>query len=171
MSEAYAKYLQSDHWKALRLTAIERDGHKCTRCGAVVRLNVHHEVYRSRWEDGILDDVRTLCQTCHRIEHGLRVITDFDRKYRELDMKLRYEVFPTQAEQRQLVGLIVWEEEAQRACALFRNIATMRIITTSTRMWDSWLKKSSTVKGRLWRWSENKLNRLDMEVSNVGQTL
>lgn len=82
---AHRDYLQTDHWFELRNSAIERDGGKCVRCGDSMSLQVHHKVYRDRFELGVLEDVETLCERCHRIEHGLPVRrTEFQLKRDEI---------------------------------------------------------------------------------------
>lgn len=68
---AYLEYLKSEHWRVLRRAVIHRDGMKCVRCPARVRLQAHHKFYRDRFEDSIPDDLITLCRTCHRAEHGI----------------------------------------------------------------------------------------------------
>ncbi len=65
----YQEYLGSEHWEKLRESALERDGRKCAECGKKKRLQVHHKVYQKRWEDGKLEDVETLCSSCHRGKH------------------------------------------------------------------------------------------------------
>lgn len=70
--EEYKVYLESPHWKALRGEALVRDGRKCTRCGSTVILQVHHMIYRTRFEDSLLSDLITLCKECHQAEHGLK---------------------------------------------------------------------------------------------------
>lgn len=88
---AHRDYLKTDHWFELRNSAIERDGGKCVRCGGNTVLQVHHKIYRERFELGVLEDVETLCQRCHRIEHGLPVRrTDFQRKCEEIDRHFNY---------------------------------------------------------------------------------
>lgn len=67
---AYREYQATDHWAALRTAAVARDGGKCVRCGSTAILQVHHTLYRTPFEAGILSDVETLCRQCHRKEHG-----------------------------------------------------------------------------------------------------
>lgn len=74
----HQKFLKSEFWLALRQKAIERDGGTCIWCGATERLHVHHKIYRDDWYDTRLEDLETLCNTCHRIEHGLWVHTPLD---------------------------------------------------------------------------------------------
>lgn len=71
---AYRVYLQSEHWRGLRLEAFKRYGRKCSKCPATCRLDVHHVRYRHPWTAGIVDDLMILCRRCHELEHGLVVV-------------------------------------------------------------------------------------------------
>ena len=66
---AYQEYLKSDHWAKLRNRAFARDGHKCVECGKRWELEGHHKLYRERFEDGVLEDIVTLCFEHHRAKH------------------------------------------------------------------------------------------------------
>ena len=65
----YQTYLQSQHWADLRGKAITRDGSKCRRCPSTLNLEVHHTIYRDRFEDSLLEDLETLCHECHHKHH------------------------------------------------------------------------------------------------------
>ena len=61
----------SHRWLRNREAALERDGHRCVKCGATVNLHVHHVV---PWESGqedphALDNLATLCARHHRAAH------------------------------------------------------------------------------------------------------
>jgi 5-methylcytosine-specific restriction endonuclease McrA len=66
--EAYAKYLESDHWKDLRRRKLAESGYQC-RCGAREDLQVHHKCYRDSWYDTELFELEVLCRPCHQLEH------------------------------------------------------------------------------------------------------
>jgi 5-methylcytosine-specific restriction endonuclease McrA len=60
---------RSAHWRALRLLALERAGHRCECCrkeSAI--LEVHHLTYVRLWRER-LEDVTVMCQRCHSTEH------------------------------------------------------------------------------------------------------
>lgn len=79
---AYRVYLQSEHWRSLRLEAFKRYGRKCSKCPATCRLDVHHVRYRHPWTDGVMDDLMILCRRCHELEHGLVVVIPVrDKKF------------------------------------------------------------------------------------------
>jgi hypothetical protein len=59
---AYREYLQSDHWRELRLLAYRQYGRKCSKCPATCRLDVHHLRYRWPWSDGVVGDLQILCR-------------------------------------------------------------------------------------------------------------
>lgn len=74
-AEGYAKYLESDHWDRLRTCVLERDCHRCVRCGSTERLQAHHKFYRDDWEQALVSDCETLFRPCHEKEHGISVTT------------------------------------------------------------------------------------------------
>jgi len=118
--KAYREYLRSEHWKQLRLSAIERDGGKCVRCPSSDRLQVHHRVYRGRWEDGVLEDVESLCRKCHRLEHGYGS-TDFESKWREIERCFRYQKRPAITQWLELKALME-EEDSEYAIIEFGEL-------------------------------------------------
>ena len=67
---AYAEYLKSYHWQAMRPRALKRAGHKCQVCAAVTSLDVHHNDY-SRLGGELMTDLVVLCRRCHELFHGV----------------------------------------------------------------------------------------------------
>lgn len=65
---SYAAYLQSGHWRALRLRALNRDGFRCRSCGSKRNLAVHHRWYVVLGAEH-LSTLETLCGKCHRKIH------------------------------------------------------------------------------------------------------
>lgn len=58
-------------WLSAREQARRRDGYKCQKCGATKHLEVHHIVPYRLTQDNSLDNLITLCHTCHeKVEHG-----------------------------------------------------------------------------------------------------
>lgn len=72
-AEAYREYLQTEHWRVLRSSVLDRDGHKCRKCGSGKFLQVHHRIYRTLWTETIADDLVTLCNDCHEREHDIHL--------------------------------------------------------------------------------------------------
>lgn len=70
--EEYRKLLLTKEWKSKRQSILERDSYKCTRCGSIDKLNIHHIKYirgRNAWEyDNSL--LITLCYKCHSEIHN-----------------------------------------------------------------------------------------------------
>lgn len=68
----YSEYLQSEHWKDIRLMALRRASFRCQLCNAQDKLNVHHRTYERRGEE-LLSDLTVLCEPCHAKHHGKEV--------------------------------------------------------------------------------------------------
>lgn len=64
----YQQYLQSAHWKQIRLQALDEAGHRCQLCNSPQQLNVHHRTYERRGEE-LLGDLTVLCRSCHSRFH------------------------------------------------------------------------------------------------------
>lgn len=62
--EEYRIYLQSDHWKKLRLLKISQVGYKCQDCGVQKNIQVHHIRYKKIYNVKT-NDLRVLCRDCH----------------------------------------------------------------------------------------------------------
>ena len=74
----YREQLRDVRWQKLRLEALAAAGWKCRDCGGSDFLNVHHRRYvagRAPWEYP-LDDLKVLCEGCHRKIHGLVSVPD-----------------------------------------------------------------------------------------------
>jgi len=60
----YRLYLQSPQWRRKREARLILDRHRCVKCNAMRRLEVHHLSYRNVGNEP-MDDLRTLCKDCH----------------------------------------------------------------------------------------------------------
>lgn len=69
-SKEYDDYLQSNKWKILRKSIINKRK-KCERCGYDKNLQVHHKHYRTIFNESP-NDLELLCARCHMKEHGLK---------------------------------------------------------------------------------------------------
>lgn len=66
------EFLRSERWKNLRLERLVRDGARCRICKKRDLSNdVHHIKYRTRWEETVIQDLRTLCRDHHDQVHKL----------------------------------------------------------------------------------------------------
>ena|SRR5271167_3798758 len=64
----YLDYLRTPEWEARRQQVLERDGHRCRVCNGTEQLNVHHRTYERRGDED-LNDLTTLCRSCHEYFH------------------------------------------------------------------------------------------------------
>jgi 5-methylcytosine-specific restriction endonuclease McrA len=56
----------------VRAKVKKRDGYRCVKCGTRKRLEVHHLSYAHQGDElNHLEDLVTLCRSCHRKEHNL----------------------------------------------------------------------------------------------------
>lgn len=61
-------YLKSSSWHSKRQQVLKRDNYCCQICGRHTELNVHHLRYNKLFNEP-LDDLLTLCTTCHTQVH------------------------------------------------------------------------------------------------------
>lgn len=64
----YQEYLNSPHWKEIRLKALRRAGNRCQLCSSTNNLNVHHNTYKNKGHED-LNDLVVLCRKCHSKFH------------------------------------------------------------------------------------------------------
>lgn len=64
----YVDYLMTNHWKNVRLAAIERAHGRCQLCNRGDKLHVHHRTYERRGEE-LPEDLTVLCAPCHEMFH------------------------------------------------------------------------------------------------------
>jgi len=68
----YHAYLCTKKWQDISEKVKIRDGYKCQKCESTKKLNVHHKTYDNIYNEAAhLGDLVTLCNVCHRKEHGL----------------------------------------------------------------------------------------------------
>lgn len=85
--EEYANYLASNEWKARRIRRLMMDRCTCQICGEDGE-NVHHISYKNLGNE-TMDDLVTLCKTCHWKQH--RLINKINKKqYIQIDSKKYY---------------------------------------------------------------------------------
>lgn len=62
-------YLRRKLWKVIKARVLERDAHKCVRCGGKASI-VHHRTYDQAVLDGLADEwLKSLCDGCHTVVH------------------------------------------------------------------------------------------------------
>jgi hypothetical protein len=64
----YKNYLQTDHWRELRLAKLEDSKNRCEWCKCKTRLEVHHKRYNAFHET--FADLQVLCEDCHERIHA-----------------------------------------------------------------------------------------------------
>ena len=57
------------NWERRRLTALDRDGWRCRKCGRAGRLEVHHRQPLKDGGSNDLENLLTLCVSCHKAAH------------------------------------------------------------------------------------------------------
>lgn len=68
--ETYEHFLRSPLWREQRREALIRDSWRCRRCESKLSLQVHHKRYAKVLGTEKLEDLETLCNTCHRKHHN-----------------------------------------------------------------------------------------------------
>jgi len=81
----YNDYLQSDEWKARRDYRLKKDGFRCAICGTGKNLQVHHITYE-RIQNELIDDLVTLCESCHNGVHSSDVVLEKRNKEHRKDL-------------------------------------------------------------------------------------
>lgn len=66
----YDEYRQSDAWKSIRASVLQRDNYRCRDCGGMAVL-AHHLHYRN-FKHELLADLVSLCKSCHDDIHHKR---------------------------------------------------------------------------------------------------
>lgn len=67
----YTDFLETAYWKSIACHVINRDSNHCKICGSTKNLQVHHLTYKNHGDElHHLDDLVTLCKTCHEETHN-----------------------------------------------------------------------------------------------------
>lgn len=66
----YPEYRQTHAWLTKREAVLERDGDRCQGCGSEA-AEVHHLTYEHIGDEPI-EDLISLCASCHEAEHSIR---------------------------------------------------------------------------------------------------
>lgn len=66
----YGQYLRSPAWKRKRKAALKRDGYRCRVCNRGQYLEVHHRRYPAVLGTESVNDLTTLCNSCHNYLTG-----------------------------------------------------------------------------------------------------
>ena len=76
-AKADKAYRDKIYFSGNKAIALERDGYKCTRCGATDNLAMHHKDGSGQTDNpnNDLDNLETLCDSCHTLHHNPRFDT------------------------------------------------------------------------------------------------
>lgn len=77
---------RTKEYREFRAMAWERDGNKCTKCGSIENLCIHHLISRTERPDlrFDIDNVITLCRKCHAKEEA-RLKHERNRREKSMD--------------------------------------------------------------------------------------
>ena len=98
MSRHHRPLVNSRRWQHVRRAVLDRDGWRCTSCGAPGRLEVDHVTPLWRVPDQdpyALDGLQTLCRPCHFAKtaaENTRPPTAQETAWRDLVATMRTEV-------------------------------------------------------------------------------
>ena len=71
----YGDFLKSSYWKNVKKEVLKRDKNTCSECGSNKYLHVHHLSYSHHFEEHLhLEDLITLCKSCHEKTHKINTI-------------------------------------------------------------------------------------------------
>lgn len=70
MSSSLKRSGSTSKWRKLREQVLFRDGRMCVICGADEKLQVDHIVERQHGGTDHMDNLQTLCETCHKSKTG-----------------------------------------------------------------------------------------------------
>ncbi len=65
--------INPDDWNERRDYVIDRDNGRCVKCGSQKALEAHHVVERKKDLNHSVDNLITLCISCHHKEHGREI--------------------------------------------------------------------------------------------------
>lgn len=72
-TEFYKKYMKSDKWQSKKQERIAIDK-GCVMCGRTLEqiksIQVHHITYKNLGNENVLEDICTLCGSCHKKIHN-----------------------------------------------------------------------------------------------------
>lgn len=66
---AYRAYLQTHHWRELKKRKRAETPKECVFCKSGNSVQLHHMIYRSTFDETLLEDTCWLCRLCHQTFH------------------------------------------------------------------------------------------------------
>jgi len=86
----YKEYLQTEHWREKRKSALYRANNKCQLCGNKENLHVHHNTYDNRGQEKD-EDLVVLCEICHARHHG-KLIEEKEESINEKQIEISNQI-------------------------------------------------------------------------------
>lgn len=74
--EAYSLFLKSDFWREISQKCKDAANRLCQDCKSRKKLQAHHTSYPDNWYETTLEQLRCLCEWCHKKAHGFEVGPD-----------------------------------------------------------------------------------------------
>ena len=71
----YKRYLKGKWWLSMRKRVLARDNNACVDCEGMA-WQVHHITYENKGNEMEFYDCISLCDTCHKKRHGLKVVVE-----------------------------------------------------------------------------------------------
>jgi len=81
MPAEYNAYMNSNEWRKKRQERLTLDGYQCQMCGSKDHLEVHHVSYERLGKE-TMDDLITLCFTCHNKIHSAQSLAWCIKRHR-----------------------------------------------------------------------------------------
>lgn len=73
-TQFYKKYMTSPAWAAKKEERLQIDDYRCVMCGRSVdhcrSMQCHHITYQNLGNENVLNDLVTVCGSCHKKLHG-----------------------------------------------------------------------------------------------------
>jgi 5-methylcytosine-specific restriction endonuclease McrA len=83
----YQVYLSSYEWKEKRKLVLARDNNLCQECKVKPAEDVHHLTYKNLYDEP-LEDLQSLCRTCHSTAHGITLPEFISKEHETPDLAL-----------------------------------------------------------------------------------
>ena len=83
------EYYQSKEWQAKRLVILQRAKYQCEKCGANLKLDIHHLTYKNLYHE-LPEDLVALCRECHKKADAIRSHTNWYNNALDTYMSKKY---------------------------------------------------------------------------------
>lgn len=87
--EFWENYYWSEHWRQIRALVLMRDKYLCQSCFSERATQVHHVSYKDLWSEK-MEDLMSICKTCHDRFHSDIVFRNSREKYFKAKEQLKH---------------------------------------------------------------------------------